>query len=93
MRDRGCQFADSRIPVEVCKLCEALAQFDFGETATTPFAARPPSAPWVFWGRAPRDTSEQTGPPARQCSSRCPADGQSKATADSRQMELPIPGC
>src|SRR5512134_427411 len=37
MRDRGRQFADSRIAVEVCKLRQALARFDLGETATTPF--------------------------------------------------------
>src|SRR6266404_6094709 len=37
MRDRGRQFADSRIAVEVCKLRQALARFDFGEMPATPF--------------------------------------------------------
>ena len=37
MRDRSRQFADSRIAVEVCKLRQALARFDFGEMAAPPF--------------------------------------------------------
>src|SRR4051812_45588412 len=37
MRDRSRQFADSRIAVEVCKLGQALARFDFGEMAAAPF--------------------------------------------------------
>ena len=54
--------------------------------------ARPPSAPSAFWGRAAPDISEQTGPQEHRCSPRCPADGRSIATADSRQTEFRAPG-
>src|SRR6476660_7589459 len=37
MRDGGRKFSGCRIAVDVGKLRQALARFDFGETAATPF--------------------------------------------------------
>src|SRR5882757_525940 len=37
MRDGSRQLADGRLAVEVCKLCQALTRFDFGQTTVMPF--------------------------------------------------------